>query len=147
MTDDKENNIDRDNSIVNDNNKDKEIFFFVLSRACDKEKLLSPRWESNLRPSDFARRYFTTEPQRLLGERGLLQSSNAALVITMMTMTIETDGDSKNVDDSNKKDGESNDHIENDNDDDDHNDKDRNSDTENHVDDESVMTFQLRRRI
>ena len=28
MTDDKENNIDRDNSIVNDNNKDKEIFFF-----------------------------------------------------------------------------------------------------------------------
>ena len=27
MTDDKENNIDRDNSIVNDNNKDKEIFF------------------------------------------------------------------------------------------------------------------------
>ena len=73
MTDDKENNIDRDNSIVNDNNKDKEIFFFVLSRACDKEKLLSPRWESNLRPSDFARRYFTTEPQS--GERVLLQSS------------------------------------------------------------------------
>ena len=30
MTDDKENNIDRDNSIVNDNNKDKEIFFFRL---------------------------------------------------------------------------------------------------------------------
>ena len=27
MTDDKEHNIDRDNSIVNDNNKDKEIFF------------------------------------------------------------------------------------------------------------------------
>ena len=118
-----------------------------MSRACDKEKLLSPRWESNLRPSDFARRYFTTEPQRLLGEQGLLQSSNAALVMTMMTMTIKTDGDSKNVDDSNEKDGESNDHIENDNDDDDHNDKDRNSDTENHVDDENVMTFQLRRRI
>ena len=73
MTDEKENNIDRDNSIVNDNNKDKEIFFFLLSRACDKEKLLSPRWESNLRPSDFARRYFTTEPQS--GERVLLQSS------------------------------------------------------------------------
>ena len=89
----------------------KKYFFFVLSRACDKEKLLSPRWESNLRRSDFARRYFTTEPQRLLGERGLLQSSNAALVMTMMTMTIKTDGDSKNVDDSNEKDGESNDHI------------------------------------
>ena len=43
--------------------------------------------------------------------------------MTMMTMTIKTDGDSKNVDDSNEKDGESNDHIEKDNDDDDHNDK------------------------
>ena len=31
--------------------------------------------------------------------------------MTMMTMTIKTDGDSKNVDDSNEKDGESNDHI------------------------------------
>ena len=28
MTDDKENNIDRDNSIVNDNNKDKKQIFF-----------------------------------------------------------------------------------------------------------------------
>ena len=73
MTDDKENNIDRDNSIVNDNNEDKKIFFFVLSQAWDKEKILSPRSESNLRPSDFALRCFTTEPQS--GERGLLQSS------------------------------------------------------------------------
>ena len=42
MTDDKDNNIDRDNSIVNDNNKDKEIFFSVLSRACDKENFWVP---------------------------------------------------------------------------------------------------------
>ena len=31
--------------------------------------------ESNLRPSDSALQYSTTEPQRLHGERGLLQSS------------------------------------------------------------------------
>ena len=28
------------------------LFFFVLSRAWDKEKILSPHEESNLRPSD-----------------------------------------------------------------------------------------------
>ena len=38
--------------------------FFVLSRAWDKEKILSPHEESNLRPSDSALRYSTTEPQR-----------------------------------------------------------------------------------
>ena len=39
--------------------------FFVLSRAWDKEKILNPHEKSNLRPSDFALRCSTTEPQRL----------------------------------------------------------------------------------
>ena len=41
--------------------------FFVLSRAWDKEKTLSPHEESNLRFSD------STESQRLHGEQGLLR--------------------------------------------------------------------------
>ena len=41
---------------------------FVLSRAWDREKILSPHEESNLRPSDTALRCSTTEPQRLHGE-------------------------------------------------------------------------------
>ena len=49
--------------------------YFVLSRAWDKEKILSPHEESNLRPSDSALQCSTTEPQRLYGERGLLRSS------------------------------------------------------------------------
>ena len=49
--------------------------FFVLSRAWDKEKILNPHEESNLRFSDSALRCSTTEPQRLHGERGLLRSS------------------------------------------------------------------------
>ena len=40
-----------------------------------KEKILIPREESSLRPSDSALRCSTTEPQRLHGERGLLRSS------------------------------------------------------------------------
>ena len=47
--------------------------FFVLSRAWDKEKILSPHEESNLRSSDSALRCSTTEPQRLYSERGLLR--------------------------------------------------------------------------
>ena len=39
--------------------------FFVISRAWDKEKILSPHEESNLRPSDSALECSTTEPQRL----------------------------------------------------------------------------------
>ena len=35
MTDDKEHNINRDNSIVNDNNEDKERFFFS---SCHEKK-------------------------------------------------------------------------------------------------------------
>ena len=42
--------------------------FFVLSRAWDKENILSPHKESNLRPSDSALRCSTTEPQRLVSE-------------------------------------------------------------------------------
>ena len=49
--------------------------FFVLSRVWDKDKILSPNEESNLRPMDSVLRYTTTEPQRLYGEQGLLGSS------------------------------------------------------------------------
>ena len=48
--------------------------FFVLSRAWDKVKILSPHKESNLKPSDFVLRCSTTEPQRLYGDRGLLRT-------------------------------------------------------------------------
>ena len=41
--------------------KEVEKDVFVLSRAWDKEKILSPHEESNLRPSDFALRCSTTE--------------------------------------------------------------------------------------
>ena len=50
--------------------------FFVLSRAWDKEKFLSPHEESNLRPSDSAFRCSTTEPQRRYNERWLYFISN-----------------------------------------------------------------------
>ena len=49
--------------------------FFILSQAWNKEQILYPHEESNLRPSDSALRCSTTEPQRLHGERGLLRSS------------------------------------------------------------------------
>ena len=49
--------------------------FFVLSWAWDKEEILSPHEESNLRPSDSALQCSTTEPHILYGERGLLRSS------------------------------------------------------------------------
>ena len=39
---------------------EKNVFFFVLSRAWDKEKILSPYEGSNLRPSDSALRCSTT---------------------------------------------------------------------------------------
>ena len=49
---------------------DKEIekdFFFVLSLAWDKEKILNPHEELNLRPSDSVLQCSTTDPQRLYG--------------------------------------------------------------------------------
>ena len=49
--------------------------FFVLSLTWEKEKILSPHEESNLRPSDSAFQCSTTEPQRLHRERGRLRSS------------------------------------------------------------------------
>ena len=54
---------------------------FVQSRERDKEKILSPHEESNLRPSDSALLCSTTEPQRLHGKRGLLRSSKIYLII------------------------------------------------------------------
>ena len=41
--------------------------FLVLSRAWDKEQILSPHGESNLRHSDSVLWCSTTEPQRLYG--------------------------------------------------------------------------------
>ena len=55
--------------------KEIEKDFFVLSRVWDKEKILSPHEELNLRPSDFMLWCSTTEPQRLHGEPGLILSS------------------------------------------------------------------------
>ena len=43
---------------------EKDVFFFVLSRAWDKEKILSPHEESNLSPSDSALWCSTTETPR-----------------------------------------------------------------------------------
>ena len=43
-------------------------YFFVLSRAWDKVKILSSRQESSLRPSDSALQCSTTEPQKVYGE-------------------------------------------------------------------------------
>ena len=48
---------------------------FVLSRAWDKKKILSPHEELHLRPLDSTPQCSTTEPHRLHGGRGLLQSS------------------------------------------------------------------------
>ena len=42
--------------------------FFILSRALDKEEILSPHEELNLRPLDSTLLCSTTESQRLYGE-------------------------------------------------------------------------------
>ena len=47
--------------------------FIILSLTWDKEKILSPHEELNLRPSDFMLWCSTTEAQRLYGEQGLWQ--------------------------------------------------------------------------
>ena len=44
--------------------------FIVLSLTWDKEKILSPHEELNLRPSDSTLWCSTTEAQRLYGEQG-----------------------------------------------------------------------------
>ena len=55
-----------------DNDLDIEKDVFVLSRAWDKEKILSPHEESTLRPSDSALRCSTIELQGLHGEDGMV---------------------------------------------------------------------------
>ena len=54
---------------------EKYVFQFVLSPAWDKEQILSPHEESNLRPLNSALRCSITEPQRLYGERGPSRTS------------------------------------------------------------------------
>ena len=55
--------------------------FCVLSRARDKEKILSSYKEWNLKPSNSALRCCTTEPRRLSGERRPLWSSYVTRVL------------------------------------------------------------------
>ena len=55
--------------------------FFVLSYACGKEKILSPHVESNLIPLESMLRYSATEPQRLYGEQGSLQSPHTTYIL------------------------------------------------------------------
>ena len=75
--------------------------FFVLSRAWNKEKILSPHEESNLRPSHSALRCSTTKPQRLHSERGLLQSYMTRVLHTARISNV----DSVMFVDRNKRDG------------------------------------------
>ena len=58
--------------------------FFVLSRAWDREKILSLHKESNLRTSDSALRCATTEPQRFYCRRDLLRSSQDTPSCTLL---------------------------------------------------------------
>ena len=67
----------------------KRSVFFVLSRAWDNEKNLSPLEESNLRPSYSALRYSATELQRVNGERGLLRSSYDTRPFSFLCSTLE----------------------------------------------------------
>ena len=67
----------------------KRSVFFVLSRAWDNEKNLSPLEESNLRPSYSALRYSTSELQRVNGERGLLRSSYDTRPFFFLCSTLE----------------------------------------------------------
>ena len=67
----------------------KRSVFFVLSRAWDNEKNLSPFEESNLRPSYSALRYSTTELQRVNGELGLLRSSYDTRPFFFLCSTLE----------------------------------------------------------
>ena len=55
-------------------NRERCFFSFCHERGIEK-KIMSPHEEPNLRPSDYALRCSTTEPQRLHGKRGLLRSS------------------------------------------------------------------------
>ena len=56
-------------------------------RAWDKEKILSPHEESNLKPSNTALGCSTTVPQRLHGERGLLRSSYDKTYLSLILFT------------------------------------------------------------
>ena len=77
-----------------DNNPDNEwlihdgkIWFFISSRACDKEKILSTREESNLRPSVSALRCSTTEPQRLYQHvNSVVNNSNDIMTSCIFTL-------------------------------------------------------------
>ena len=70
--------------------KEQRKMFFVLSRAWDKEKILSPYEESNVRPSDSALRCSATEPQRLYSDRGLLRSSKTHALHTARISNVDS---------------------------------------------------------
>ena len=69
--------------------KEIEKYVFRLSPAWDKEKILSPHQESNLRLSDSALRCSTTEPQRHYGEQGLYKVP-MTLILQMLGSTMST---------------------------------------------------------
>ena len=64
------------------------MFFFVLSRAWDKEKNPSSHEKSNLKLSDSALRCSTTETQRLFVGRGPLRSSYMISVLHTATIRV-----------------------------------------------------------
>ena len=64
------------------------MFFFVLSRAWDKEKIPSSHEKSNLKLSDSALRCSTTETQRLFVGRGPLRSSYMISVLHTATIRV-----------------------------------------------------------
>ena len=67
------------------------MFFFVLSRAWDKEKkILSPHEESNLRPSDSALRCSDESEGLILKVRFLVGSQNFFLCPTLVTRRKKT---------------------------------------------------------
>ena len=48
----------------------RKMFFHLMSQAWDKEKIMSPHEELNLRPLDSTLRCSTTKPKRLYDEQG-----------------------------------------------------------------------------
>ena len=55
--------------------------FLVFSRVWDKERILSPHKELNLRPSDSLLQSFTNKVKRFYGEQGPLWSLYMTLIL------------------------------------------------------------------
>ena len=57
----------------------KDVFCLVICMG--QRKILSPHVESNLTPLESMLRYSATEPQRLYGEQGSLQSPHTTYIL------------------------------------------------------------------